>query len=62
MQNRSKEELIKHLEEFNLDIKISVGIWYFTPGGGRFHASYVETKSISEKLEMAYEFANNKHY
>ena len=57
MQRRPKEELIKHLKEFNLNVKISVGIWYFTPGGGRFHESYVEPKNIPQKLEMAYEFA-----
>jgi len=50
---RSKEELIKHMENFKLDLKISVGIWYFTPGGGRFHEAYVKSKDIPEKLEMA---------
>ncbi len=50
---RSKDELLKHLNTFTLDLKISVGIWYFTPVGGRFHAAYVPFKEIPEKIEMA---------
>ena len=56
-QRRSKEELIKHMENFKLDLKISVGIWYFTPGGGRFHEAYIKSKDIPEKLEMAVDMA-----
>ena len=50
---RTKEELIKHLNTFSLELKISVGIWYFTPVGGRFHETYVDNKNISQRLEMA---------
>ena len=49
----SKEELIKQMNSFNLDLKISVGIWYFSPGGGRFHEAYVPNKTIAERIEMA---------
>jgi len=51
-QRRTKEELIKHLYEFNLDLKFSVGIWYFSPSGSRFHEPYGSPKSIEERLEM----------
>ncbi len=54
---RNKEELIEHLNTFKLDIKTSVGIWYFTPVGGRFHESYVPFKDMPEKIEMAAEMA-----
>ena len=54
---RNKEELLQHMKSFKLDLKISVGIWYFTPAGGRFHDRYVEEKSIKERLKMAEEFA-----
>ena len=54
---RTPEELLSHLKQFNLDLKMSVGIWYFTPGGGRFHDSYVPEATIQERLEMASEFA-----
>ena len=53
----SREELVKHMESFQLDLKISVGIWYFTPGGGRFHEAYTESKDIPERLEMAVDMA-----
>ena len=46
----------------DLDLKISVGIWYFTPGGGRFHDRYVKAASIPEKIEMAADMAyGNTH-
>ena len=54
---RTKEELIKHLNTFSLELKISVGIWYFTPVGGRFHEAYIDNKDISQRLEMAADMA-----
>lgn len=51
-----KRELIEHLNTFTLELKTSVGIWYFTPGGGRFHDAYVDKKDIPERLEMAASF------
>ncbi|PIU29299.1 MAG: xylose isomerase [Candidatus Hydromicrobium americanum] len=56
-KRRSRQELIEHLNSFNLDIKISVGIWYFTPVGGRFHEAYVDNKDIPQRLEMAADMA-----
>ncbi len=53
----SKEEMIKHMESFSLDLKISVGIWYFAPGGGRFHEAYMPKKTIAERIEMAADMA-----
>lgn len=53
----TKEELIRHMNTFSLDLKISVGIWFFTPSGGRFHEAYVSSKSIAEKIEMAAQMA-----
>jgi xylose isomerase len=56
-KRRTKEELIEHLNTFSLDIKLSVGIWYFTPVGGRFHDAYVENKNIPQRIEIAAEMA-----
>ena len=56
-KRRSKEELIKHLNTYSLDLKISIGIWYFTPVGGRFHEAFVLNKDIPQRLEMAKEMA-----
>ncbi len=49
-----KDKLIQHLNNFNLEVKLSIGIWYFTPSGGRFHEAYTEPKDIPARLEMAY--------
>lgn len=54
---RSREELIEHMKSFKLELNLSVGIWYFTPGGGRFHEPYVAEKSVEERLMMAEELA-----
>ena len=56
-QRRSPEDLLKHLKTFELNLKMSVGIWYFTPGGGRFHEAYINPKSVEERLEMAADLA-----
>ena len=59
-QREIKDEaaLKKHMKDFKLEPKFSVGIWYFTPGGGRFHDRYVEEASIAERIEMAKEMAD----
>lgn len=54
---RTREELVSHMKNFCLNLKFSVGIWYFTPAGGRFHERYVKEKTIKERLKMAEEFA-----
>ncbi|MFQ6094878.1 MAG: TIM barrel protein [Candidatus Bathyarchaeia archaeon] len=47
---RSKEEMLKHLKSFSLEPRFSAGVWYFFPGGGRFHEAYVEKGSIQDVL------------
>ena len=49
---RSREELLKHLQEFELDLKFSVGIWYLTPMGSRFHEPYGPELSVEDRLEL----------
>jgi len=56
-QARTPEELLAHLKSFSLDIKLTVGVWYFAPGGGRFHDRYVPEMSIPQRLELAAEMA-----
>lgn len=53
----SRDKMVEHMQSFSLDLKISVGIWYFAPGGGRFHEAYVPAKTIAERIEMAAEMA-----
>src|SRR5579862_3147338 len=50
---RTPEELLKHLNSFSLDLKMSVGIWYFAPGGGRFHDRYVPDMTLEERIDYA---------
>jgi xylose isomerase len=52
-RRRTPEELVEHLNSFELDLKFSAGIWYFAPGGGRFHDRYVPEQSIEARLEVA---------
>ena len=55
--HRTPEQLLAQLSGFSLDLKLTVGIWYFAPGGGRFHDRYVPDMSIPERLELAAEMA-----
>jgi xylose isomerase len=54
---RSPAELLAQLESFSLELKLTVGIWYFAPGGGRFHDRYVPDLTIPERLELAAEMS-----
>jgi xylose isomerase len=58
-RRRDRAELVEHLAGFRLRPRVSVGIWYFTPGGGRFHDRYVPEASIEERLDMAAEMAQH---
>ncbi|NUP90700.1 MAG: TIM barrel protein [Candidatus Sumerlaeia bacterium] len=49
---RNATELLLHMQRFKLDLKFSVGVWYLSPGGGRFHDRYREPLTIPERLEM----------
>ena len=55
---RTPEEMVKHLEEFELDLKFSAGIWFFSPGGGRFHDRYTPELSIPQRLDIAASLAD----
>ncbi len=56
-KRRTREELIRHLETFELDLKFSAGVWYFSPGGGRFHDRYRPEIPIEGRLEIAAKLA-----
>jgi len=44
--------MLEHLKKFKLIPKYSFGVWYFFPGGGRFHDRYVEGGSIKDVLDI----------
>jgi xylose isomerase len=50
---RTPEQTVEHLESFNLDLKFSAGIWFFSPAESRFHERYGKTLSIEQRLEIA---------
>ncbi len=47
---RNKEKMLRHLGIFRLEPRFSAGVWFFFPGGGRFHEAYVEKGSIQDVL------------
>lgn len=50
---RTPEEMIAHLQSFELAPKFSAGIWYFSPAASRFHDRYQPELSIEWRLGMA---------
>ncbi|AKX94855.1 xylose isomerase [Moorella thermoacetica] len=56
---RSPEELIRHLQNFELNLRFSAGIWFFSGSNSRFHIRYGQEMSIEERLEK---FASLKEY
>jgi xylose isomerase len=56
-RRRTPEQLAKHLKSFELDLKFSAGVWFFFPGGGRFHDAYVDRPSPRDWLDRVFEAA-----
>ncbi len=52
-RRRSPQELLEHLYSFELDLKFSAGIWYFSPAASRFHDRYGPELGIEQRLEIA---------
>ena len=56
-QRRSPDDMLAHLRGFNLDLKFSAGIWYFSPPPSRFHERYQPELRIEQRLEIAAKLA-----
>ncbi len=56
-QRRTPEEMIDHLNSFELDLRFSAGVWFFFPGGGRFHDAYIDPPKPEEWLDRVFEIA-----
>ena len=52
-KRRSGDELLTHLKAFELELKFSAGIWFFSPCNSRFHAKYQPEIEIEQRLEIA---------
>lgn len=50
---RKPDELVKHLKSFSVEPKFSAGVWFFSPGGGRFHDRYVDPMTTEQILEIS---------
>ena len=54
---RNREEMLNHLQNFKLEIKPCVGIWYLSGSGSRFHEAYSDAIPIVRCIETVYELA-----
>ncbi len=51
--SRSSEEMVRHLDRFDLDLKFSAGIWFFSPPDSRFHGRYKRDLPLEARLDIA---------
>jgi len=57
-KRRGRVALVRHLQRFELEMKFSAGVWFFFPGGGRFHEAYVDRPARREEwLKRVFEKA-----
>jgi len=54
---RPPEELIRHMRSFSLDLRFCAGVWFMSPGGGRFHEAYGKKLGMADRLQIAGELA-----
>jgi xylose isomerase len=50
---RSPQDMLRHLQSFELELKFSAGIWFFSPAFSRFHARYGPELTIPQRLDIA---------
>src|SRR4051812_18841774 len=55
---RTPEELVAHLKSFELDLKFSAGVWFFSPAASRFHDRYSPVIDIEARLDIAASLAD----
>jgi xylose isomerase len=52
-KRRSPDELLAHMNSFELDLKFSAGVWFFSPPNSRFHDKYQPVIDIPARLDIA---------
>ncbi len=50
---RTSEEMLEHLRTFELDLKFTAGVWFFSPPNSRFHDKYQREIPIEARLDIA---------
>ncbi|MBT8400463.1 MAG: xylose isomerase, partial [Rhodothermia bacterium] len=51
--SRSPADLAAHLSSFQLDLKFSAGVWFFSPADSRFHGRYKKDLPMEARLDIA---------
>jgi xylose isomerase len=57
-QRRTPEQMLAHLQTFELKPKFSAGIWFFSPPFSRFHDKYGDDLTIEQRLDIAASLAD----
>jgi xylose isomerase len=57
-RRRSPDELVAHLNSFQLDLKFSAGVWFFSAAASRFHDRYSDPIDIRQRLDIAARLAD----
>lgn len=52
-QRRTPDELIRHLKSFELDLKFSAGVWFFSAFQQRWHERYSDGIELNQRLDIA---------
>ena len=52
-KRRNPNQLLAHMQSFSLELRFSAGVWFFAPGGGRFHDRYIPPLTMEQILEKA---------
>jgi xylose isomerase len=55
---RDFQQMFRHLQSFELELKFSAGIWFFSPAASRFHDKYGDELDIEQRLERAAKLAS----
>jgi xylose isomerase len=49
---RDPDALVRHLQSFELDLRFTAGIWFFSPPDSRFHGRYKPEVPLEERFEI----------
>jgi xylose isomerase len=52
-RHETPEALLEHMQSFEMDLKFTAGIWFFSPFASRFHAKYQDDVALEARLENA---------
>jgi xylose isomerase len=52
-RRRMPDEMLAHLKSFELELKFSAGVWFFSPPNSRFHDKYKPDIDIKARLDIA---------